>query len=82
VSAYSPRIAAFRLIVSRSPTSAEHQRVVEFVKTQTERLVASDEERSERLPIPMPLTMKREHGAAWTDVCVALFNSNAFVYVD
>jgi len=73
---------AFRLIVSRSPTSAEHQRVVEFVKTQTERLVASDEERSERLPIPMPLTMKREHGAAWTDVCVALFNSNAFVYVD
>ena len=30
----------------------------------------------------MPEAIDRGRAAAWTDLCVALFNSNAFIYVD
>ncbi len=75
-------IEAFRLIVSRKPTSEEHKSMAAFLDSQASRLGDESDSRSGRLPIPMPEAIDRGRAAAWTDLCVALFNSNAFIYVD
>jgi hypothetical protein len=69
---------AYRLAFARPPRDAERQLAREFLAEQTERLRA-------RLPVSVPAQWPERLdpalGAALADYCLALFNSNEFVYV-
>jgi len=68
---------AFRLVLGRRPTAQEQGMVGDFLK--------SSSRRSSEVPAPNSEIRAADSGiteAAWAELCRALFNLNAFVYVD
>ncbi|MEY2409323.1 MAG: hypothetical protein QOF48_1993 [Verrucomicrobiota bacterium] len=71
---------AFRLIIGRGPTSQEMSITQDFLKS-------SDDSLAEAPPRATGGAKKKtlsstDSAAAWTELCRALFNLNAFVYVE
>ena len=74
---------AFRRTWGRKPTPTELGSSREFLDQQQE-LLQSEGRPREQLALPIPIQSNAEpHAAAvLTDLCLALFNSNEFIYVD
>jgi hypothetical protein len=55
----------------------------EFINQQS-RLLSEEGRAAEKLALPEPLAEAFDPyiAAAWTDLCLAIFNLNEFVYVD
>lgn len=73
----------FQRALARPPTPAELQRAVQFMDQQ--RALAQKERRlHSRLALPQPLPdhIDPYFAAACTDLCLAIFNLNEFIYVD
>ncbi|MEP7365877.1 MAG: DUF1549 and DUF1553 domain-containing protein [Acidobacteriota bacterium] len=72
---------AFRLAYSRAPEPAEKDRVLTFLGNQ-KRVIAERIEKGEPVALPTPAADKMEApaAAALVDLCLALLNSNEFVY--
>ena len=73
----------FQRALARLPTPAELQRAVQFIDQQRE--LAQTEGRAVSrlaLPVPLPPHMDPYLAAACTDLCLAIFNLNEFIYVD
>ncbi len=75
--------AAFRRALSRPPRDEELATLVDFVNRQTLQLKQESRPREQlALPLPCPAEIDPYAAAALTDVCLALFNSNEFIYID
>ncbi|MEO8495878.1 MAG: DUF1549 and DUF1553 domain-containing protein, partial [Planctomycetota bacterium] len=75
--------AAFRRTLSRNPESEELAMLVEFATRQTTQLKQESRSRDQlALPLPCPAALDPYATAAFTDLCLALFNSNEFIYLD
>ncbi|MDA1050066.1 MAG: DUF1549 and DUF1553 domain-containing protein [Planctomycetota bacterium] len=73
----------FRRVLSRSPQYEDLKMLVEFVTQQAVRLQQESRSRDElALPLPCPTDIDPYAAAALTDLCLALFNSNEFIYID
>ena len=73
----------FQRVFSRSPTPLELETVSRFYKIQVDLLTAEARNtKSLALPIPFPTKIDPYMAAALTDVCLAMFNSNEFLYLD
>ena len=72
---------AYRLAYSRPPDAWERDTALTFFDKQS-RIIAERAAAGETIAAPerLPAGMSREHGAALTDFCHALLNSNEFVY--
>ncbi len=73
----------FQRTLARSATVAELQRAIQFMDQQ--RKLAQKERRSANrlaLPIPLPAGLNPYQATAYTDLCLAVFNLNEFIYVD
>jgi hypothetical protein len=74
---------AYRLALSRPPTSAEREAVQDFLGKQSallgERLAHNEKP---PVPDPLPTGMEPARAAAFVDLCHALLNSNEFLYVN
>jgi hypothetical protein len=69
--------------LSRRPTKSEIATLEKFVDSQRARLNAESRPRSElALPIPCPDSSEPYSAASLTDACLALLNSNEFIYID
>ena len=69
-------------VLGRSPTPIEQENAMIFLKEQSQRIEASI---SEKVALRVPKTSKKQkiapiHAAAFSDLCLALFNTNEFVY--
>jgi len=74
---------AFRRALARKPSSAEYAVFSEFLIEQIELLRREARPTTElALPLPCPVDMDPYAAAALTDLCLALFNSNEFLYID
>ncbi len=74
---------AIQTAFGRGPRTDDIQMLVNFVGSQTMALRAEQKEAAElALPIPCPAGVDPYSAAAITDLCLALFNANEFVYVD
>jgi hypothetical protein len=73
----------FRRVLSRSPRAEELAMLVEFVTQQASQLRQESRSR-DKLPLPFrcPSTVDPFAAAAFTDLCLALLNSNEFIYID
>ncbi len=73
----------FQRALGRDPGSAELQRALQFLEQQST-LVRQEGRVGERLalPHPVPAFMEPYLAAAHTDLCLAIFNLNEFIYVD
>jgi hypothetical protein len=67
---------AYHLVFAREPTALELDRARKFLQTQSEKIG-----REERKQTSSPLSTNSVDGAAWTDLALALLNSNEFLYV-
>ena len=74
---------AYRLALGRVPGPRELERSVRFLVSQAERLRAENRPRK-TLSLPRDLAEGQDPyaAAALTDLCLALFNVNEFVYID
>lgn len=74
---------ASRLFFGRSATDSEVRLLQDFLRRQ-EQLLQREGRAPEnlRLPIPRPPSIPAARAAAWTDLCAALINSSAFLYID
>ena len=74
---------AVRRAFGRLPSKPERDALHRFVASQTA-LLREEGRRAEELarPIPCPADADPYEAAALTDLCLALFNANEFVYVD
>ncbi len=79
----APRVdSVFRLTWGRDPSEQEHAALTSFLSAQA---VSSTEEttRSDALqPLPFTNQVAAPFAAAWVDACLALLNSNEFIYCD
>jgi len=73
---------AFELTLSRPPSKNELAQCLGFLGEQAARLRSENRTGDWALPIPAPKGVEPAQAAAVTDLCLALFNLNAFVYVD
>ena len=67
---------AYHLVFARDPNAVELVRARKFLQTQSEKIG-----REEREPNSSPLSTNSANRAAWTDLALALLNSNEFLYV-
>jgi hypothetical protein len=75
--------AAFRRVLSRPPQHEELALLAEFATRQASELQAESRSREQlALPFPCPAEIDPYAAAALTDLCLALFNSNEFIYID
>jgi hypothetical protein len=74
---------AYRVVLSRSPNTAERGEVMDFLRRQST-LLSEAFARNEKPPIPdkLPAGMDPAQAAAFVDFCHSLLNSNEFVYVN
>ncbi len=74
---------AFRRVLNRLPTAEEQVMLVEFATQQTTRL-RQESRPPEQLALPSrcPSSVDPYAAAAFTDMCLALFNSSEFIYID
>ncbi len=70
----------FRRTLSRGPTDEELRVVTDFLASDVKSLAEADRELA--LPIPMPEGVAAHEAAALTDLCLALFNTNEFIFLD
>ncbi len=76
-------IRTFEMALGRPPSSAERKSVGEFVRRQIEEIDQSGRAADDpALPDPMQDGLDPSFGAAWVDLCRAIFNLNEFLYVD
>ncbi|MBC8351367.1 MAG: DUF1553 domain-containing protein [Planctomycetes bacterium] len=74
---------AFRRVLTRKPQQEELTLLKEFVMQQTAQLKQGSRSRDKlALPLPCPAEADLYTAAAFTDLCLALFNSNEFIYID
>ncbi|WP_020468147.1 DUF1549 and DUF1553 domain-containing protein [Zavarzinella formosa] len=77
-----PVTLAYRRALGRTPTAAETKLATEFLREQTELM---EERLTGRLPVSLPGDLPANaspaKAAALADFCLALLNSNEFVYV-
>ncbi len=66
--------AVWRAVLNRQPSAVERQMAVDHVTRQSERFQLADSENSKRTRSP--------HELALASLCLVLFNSNEFIYVD
>jgi hypothetical protein len=73
----------FRRVLARQPTAVELAMLKE-VHTRQTKFLASGGRPAESLavPLPCPADFDPFAGAALTDICLALLNSNEFLYID
>ena len=69
-------------VLGRSPTPIEQENALTFLREQAQRIEASI---SDNIALRVPKTSKKQkiapiHAAAFSDLCLALFNTNEFVY--
>ena len=75
--------ALFRRLYSRAATPAEITILDTFHRRQTTLLESADRAPSQlALPIPLPAQLAPAAAAAFTDICLAAFNANEFLYLD
>ena len=75
--------ALFRRLYSRAATPAEITILATFHRRQTTLLESADRAPSQlALPIPLPAQLAPAAAAAFTDICLAAFNANEFLYLD
>jgi hypothetical protein len=67
---------AYYLVFARDPNALELDRARKFLQTQSEKIG-----REEREPTSSPVSTNSADRAAWTDLALALLNSNEFLYV-
>jgi hypothetical protein len=73
----------YLIALSRRPTAEEEAALEKFFSRQQSRLAAESRPRAElALPIPCPDTADPNSAAALVDACLALLNTNEFIYVD
>jgi hypothetical protein len=73
----------YRRALGRSPEDEELALAAAFLVRQADDLRAADEDpASLALPIPLPSECDPFEAAALVDYCLAVFNTNEFVYVD
>ena len=73
----------FQRVYARRATSEESQVLAAFYQRQTDLLRTSGRAPEQlALPIPRPGHLDPAAAAAFTDVCLAAFNSNEFIYLD
>ena len=73
----------FRRVLSRPPRDEELAMLIEFVTQQASQLSQESRAREElALPTRCPASIDPYAAAAFTDMCLALFNSNEFIYID
>ncbi len=73
----------FQRALARPASVAELQRAIQFLKDQANR--ARQESRPSgqlALPVPVPTMLNPYQATAYTDLCLAIFNLNEFIYVD
>ncbi|MGE3308721.1 MAG: DUF1549 and DUF1553 domain-containing protein [Limisphaerales bacterium] len=73
-------VHAFRLALGRRPTTDELRMSLEFLDATNHRFMSS--ESSDGTAGTGPATSESPMRGAWSEFCRALFNLNAFVYVD
>jgi len=74
---------AVRRAFCREPCQRELIALQCFVKEQTELLRSESRHSSDlALPLPCPDNIEPRKAAAFTDLCLALFNANEFLYLD
>lgn len=66
--------AVWRAVLNREPSQVEMQMAAEHVQQQADRFQQSDSENPQR-------TLS-SHELALASLCVVLFNSNEFIYID
>ncbi len=75
--------ALFRRIYSRAATPAEVKLLATFHDRQTMLLQTANRAPSQlALPIPRPTELSLASAAAFSDLCLAAFNTNEFLYLD
>ena len=74
---------AFVRAIGREPRAHELSSLADFVD-QEQQLLKQESRSTESLALPIPNdeTINPIYGAAFTDLCLALFNLNEFLYVD
>ena len=74
---------AYRLALSRPPTAAERDAILEFLSRQST-LLGGRLARNEKPPVPdqIPAGMDPARAAAFVDFCRTLLNSNEFLYMN
>ncbi len=73
----------YSLALSRNATKHEVQTLTRFLKEQRERLAREARPRDElALPVDCPAGVDPYAAAALVDACLAIFNTNEFLYVD
>jgi Protein of unknown function (DUF1553) len=73
----------YRVALSRRPTASETTTLARFVIEQRDRLAAEDRPRDQlALPVNVPNSADPYAAAALVDACLAVLNSNEFIYVD
>jgi len=74
---------AFRRALGRAPTAKESEASLAFLQRQQE-LLRSEPRPVEKLalPVPCPTDLAPHSAAPLVDLCLALFNTSEFVYVD
>ncbi|QDT92947.1 DUF1549 and DUF1553 domain-containing protein [Gimesia algae] len=73
----------FRRALGRTPTEKELLELTQFLSTQQE-LLANEKRTGDQLLLPLGETAVQNlyAGAALTDLCLAIFNTSEFLYVD
>jgi len=73
----------FQRALGRPPGSGELQRAIRFLEQQSA-FVRREGRPGQRLalPHPVPVSMEPYLAVAYTDLCLAIFNLNEFIYVD
>jgi hypothetical protein len=73
----------YTMAFSRRPTTAETARVEKFLTAQRDRLAAEARPRDQlALPINRPDLADPYAAAAFVDACLAVLNSNEYIYID
>lgn len=74
---------AFRCALGREPTTREIEASLAFLQRQHD-LLLSEKRTAEKLALPMPLAsgVDTAAAAALVDLCLALYNTSEFIYVD
>jgi hypothetical protein len=73
----------YTIALSRQPTSEETTRLQRFLTNQQNRLTAEDRPtKALALPEPSPSAANPHAAAALVDACLAIINSNEFIYID
>jgi hypothetical protein len=73
----------YLITLSRRPTAQETSTLEKFLTRQSQRLSTESRPRSDlALPIPYPDSADPHSAAALVDACLAILNSNEFIYID